>query len=214
MWVIGLGLDNNYTVLDVLRDKLTLTQRTDRLFELVQQWRPLAVFYEEYGLQADIEHIRHLQGQRNYRFDIHKVGGSVSKVDRIRRLMPLFEAGRIWLPERRMLTLYDHSTVDLIDAFIEEEYCAFPVAQHDDMLDCLARIADPDIENLMRWPISTMHGANGRIFSSVSSMSPMSVNPNRGRYARAHKRGSSGFNSGGYDRLGRHKSGNTPGEQG
>ena len=40
-------------------------------------------------------------------------------------------------------TTYDNSTVNLIDAFIEEEFTAFPVDQHDDMLDCLARIADP-----------------------------------------------------------------------
>jgi hypothetical protein len=29
--------------------------------------------------------------------------------------------------------------------FVEEEYVAFPVATHDDMLDRLARIADPEV---------------------------------------------------------------------
>lgn len=47
-------------------------------------------------------------------------------------------------------TLYDRSTVNLIEAFVEEEYLAFPVAQHDDMLDCLARIEDPELK--LRWP--------------------------------------------------------------
>jgi hypothetical protein len=59
--------------------------------------------------------------------------------------MPLFEQGRIILPRSRMRTLFDRSTVNLIDAFVEEEYAAFPVSQHDDMLDCLACILEPDL---------------------------------------------------------------------
>jgi hypothetical protein len=74
----------------------------------------------------------------------------MSKEDRIRRLLPLFEQGRIYLPPTRFRTLYDKSTVNLIDAFVEEEYVAFPVGQHDDMLDCLARIEDP--QTRLRWP--------------------------------------------------------------
>jgi len=32
---------------------------------------------------------------------------------------------------------------DLVREFIDDEYLAFPVAPHDDMLDCMARILDP-----------------------------------------------------------------------
>jgi len=146
MWVVGLGPDNNYVVLDVLRDKLNLGERAERLFELVERWKPLLVGYEEYSMQADIQHIEHLQNERNYRFRIKPLGGSMAKEDRIRRLMPLFEQGRIILPPSRFRTLYDRSTVNLIDAFVEEEYAAFPVSTHDDMLDCLARILDEDLK--------------------------------------------------------------------
>jgi phage terminase large subunit-like protein len=58
MWVIGLGRDKNYVVLDVLRDKLNLQERADALFYLVSTWKPLLVAYEEYGMQADIQFIR------------------------------------------------------------------------------------------------------------------------------------------------------------
>jgi Mg2+/Co2+ transporter CorC len=58
----------------------------------------------------------------------------MGEVDMIRRLMPLFEQSRIILPRSRMRTLYDKTTVDLIDAFVEEEYAAFPVSEHDDSL--------------------------------------------------------------------------------
>jgi phage terminase large subunit-like protein len=100
-WVVGLGPDENYTILDVLRDKLNLAERAERLFELVSTRRPLLVAYEEYGLQADIQFIQHLQEERNYRFTIRPVGGTMGKADRIRRLLPLFEQGRIILPRTR-----------------------------------------------------------------------------------------------------------------
>ena len=152
MWVCGLGPDNNVVILDVLRDKLNLTERAEALFALVKQWQPIQqVVYEEYGLQADIAHIEGLQHRMNYRFRILPVGGTTSKEDRIRRLLPWFEAGRIYLPPSRYRTLYDKSTVNLIDDFVEQEYLAFPVAQHDDMLDCLARIADPALH--LKWPV-------------------------------------------------------------
>jgi hypothetical protein len=61
-------------------------------------------------------------------------GGTTSKVDRIRRLLPIFEGARITLPPTRHRTLYDKRTVDLVDVLIEEEYAAFPVGTHDDVL--------------------------------------------------------------------------------
>jgi hypothetical protein len=33
--------------------------------------------------------------------------------------------------------------VDYVRAFIDDEFTAFPVSTHDDMLDCRARILDP-----------------------------------------------------------------------
>ena len=38
---------------------------------------------------------------------------------------------------------YEGNQVDLIKIFVEEEYLAFPHCVHDDILDCLARAADP-----------------------------------------------------------------------
>ena len=34
---------------------------------------------------------------------------------------------------------------DFVREFIEDEFLAFPVAVHDDMLDCMARITDPEL---------------------------------------------------------------------
>lgn len=145
-WVIGLGPDQNYVALDVIRDRLNLTERTETLFKLHREWKPRRVGYEKYGMQADIEHIREEQERRNYRFDIIELGGQTPKLDRIRKLIPLFEQGRIYLRTSRMYTDYQGETKNLIDVFIEEEFKAFPVMSHDDMLDCLARIVDPELK--------------------------------------------------------------------
>lgn len=144
-WVVGLGPDQNYVVLDVVRDRLNLTERTAKLFELHRRWKPANVGYEKYGMQADIEHIRSEMERRNYRFHITELGGQVPKLDRIKKLIPLFEAGRVYLRHSCMYTNYEGRTHDLIQTFVEEEYKAFPVMSHDDMLDCLARIVDPEL---------------------------------------------------------------------
>ncbi len=150
MWVIGLSDDENYYVLDMARDRLSLTERADKLLTLHRKWKPREVRYEQYGLQADIEHIRDRMDRENYRFKIVEVGGRVSKTDRIKRLVPLFEQGRIWLPHSLYATNREGRNDNLVEVFIEQEYLAFPVGAHDDMLDALARIAEPEMP--LKWP--------------------------------------------------------------
>jgi len=153
MWVVALGMDGNYYILDMVRDRLNLTQRVSRVLELHQTYEPVrqgGVRYEKYGMMGDIEHLDHIMGEEGYRFDIVEVGGSTPKNDRIDRLTPLFEAGRVYLPKTCYSTDKDGKTIDLVKSFVEEEYMCFPVPRHDDMLDALSRIAEPDLP--LKWP--------------------------------------------------------------
>lgn len=143
--VVGLAPDQNYYLVDAVRDRLNLTERAAVLFRLHRQYRPLAVGYERYGMQADIEHIKAEQERTGYRFAITELTGSMPKNDRIRRLIPLFEQGRFWLPERLLFVDSQGQTHDFVQKFEDEEYAAFPVSGHDDMLDCLSRIVDPEL---------------------------------------------------------------------
>ncbi len=142
MEVIGLAPDGNYYLLDAIRDRLNLTQKSAKLFELHRKWKPLKVGYEEYGAQADIEHIQYMMNVENYRFEIVAIGGQVKKEDRIRGLVPVYEQGRFYQPRTLYYADYEGKRVDYIQVFIVEEYSAFPVALHDDMMDCRARILD------------------------------------------------------------------------
>jgi len=139
MMVIGLGIDKNYYIIDMIRDRLNLTERTQVLFGLHKMYHPVAVGYEEYGMQSDIEHLQYVQEQENYRFPIYPLGGNVGKEDRIRALVPIFEQKRMFLLQMCIRPQHDGKTLDLTKVFIEE-YKTFPVGQHDDMMDALARV--------------------------------------------------------------------------
>ncbi len=151
-WVVGLGPDKKIRIIDVVRDRLNLTERTKLVFDWHRKYKPIrdGVRYESYGKDSDIQHIQAKQAEENYSFDIHAVGGSTPKPDRIKRLIPYFEQGNILLPRSHHYTNYEKKTCDLIHDFIHEEYLAFPVPIHDDMLDSLARLLDPDLQ--LTWP--------------------------------------------------------------
>jgi len=150
MFVIGAASDQNLYILDIVRDRLNLLERTAKLFELHKRWKPLhskiRTGYEKYGKDADIEHIKDKQDQENYRFPITEVGGPMAKNDRIRRLVPDYEGGNIFLPKTLNYIDYENKSLDLIKIFIEEEYEPFPVGEHDDMFDAQARIKDMNVE--------------------------------------------------------------------
>lgn len=160
IFVLGYNQDHRIYVLDLVRDKLNLNERTTKLMELHKKWRPKQVGYEKYGKDTDIEHIEYVQKEEKYRFTITPLGGAMSKNDRIRRLVPDFENEVIWMPEVLTYTNYDDDEVNLIKDFIEEEFLEFPVSNHDDMLDCLARLRDEDIK--MTFP-GAIYGEKPRV---------------------------------------------------
>lgn len=150
MVVIGLGADKNYYLLDIVWDRLNLKERTEALFYLHHKWRPLQTGYEKYGKDSDIEHIKSVQEQKNYRFDITALGGRLGNLDRIRRLIPIFAEGRFYLPDQMQKTLTDGRSVDLIEQFLTQEYDPFPVG-HADAFDIISRILDDELT--VTWPM-------------------------------------------------------------
>lgn len=162
MWVVGLGEDGNIYIVDGLHDRLNLTERAEALFRLRRQYMPLAVGYEQYGMQADIEHIRYVQEQEGYRFAITPLGGAMPKNDRIRRLVPAFEQGRVYLPQFLRRRDKDGVEYELIRDFVEQEYTPFPVCAHDDMLDCFARLFDLGVRFPGKRPVAAASTAKAR----------------------------------------------------
>lgn len=144
-WVLGYNNDQKIYVLEFVRDRLNLSERTSLVFDLHKRWQPEQVGYEQYGMQSDIEHIQGEMERQIYHFVITKLDGSMPKNDRIRRLIPKFEQGTILLPDKMLRRNYEGRSEDLVQIFQDEEYNAFPVSAHDDMLDSLSRLADHNI---------------------------------------------------------------------
>lgn len=145
MIVFGYGEDECFYVIDIVRDRLDLREKAQMLMHLHREYKPItAVGYEQYGMQADIQAIKEYQSQENYHFKIKPLGGNIKKEDRIQRLIPIFEQGRILMPDRLIRSNRDGEQIDLVKSFVDEEYLAWPYARHDDMLDCFSRICDDD----------------------------------------------------------------------
>lgn len=165
-WVIGHGEDMKYRVLEIRRDRMNLSKRGETLFELHRKWKPELVAYEEYGMQADIEHFQTIMKRDLYEFDILPLGGPMPKNQRILRLVPHFENGyvpiekggdglsksRIILPTSCVQIDYQGIAHDLVKDFVEQEYTPFPVLSHDDMFDGLARICDLEEKGAIQVP--------------------------------------------------------------
>lgn len=143
MIVVAVCEDENYYIVDMIRDRLSLSEKAQKLFELHRKYRPLHIGYEQYGMQSDIQHINEKMGQYNYRFNIvpldEKLGG---KNKRIMRLEPLYRNGRIYMPPKIEYIDVEGKLRDLTQSFIKEEYMQYPACTHDDMLDALSRILD------------------------------------------------------------------------
>lgn len=159
MGVWGLGKDNNYYLLDMVRDKIPLKKRTEALFDLHKKWSPIKlVGYEIVGMQSDVEHIQEMMEYKGYHFDVTEMGAHQKKhgpYGRIARLQPLFADHKIWLPKRLLKVLSTGQRVDLIEQFLEEEYGLYPFCLHDDALDMFARLLDPDLKPRMPFPTKT-----------------------------------------------------------
>ncbi len=143
--VVGWNTDRNVYLIHGERIRANLTERAATLFRLVREFNPILVGYERYGMQADIEHIQSEMRRVNYYFGIREMGGQTPKPDRIRRLIPWFEQGRLFLPVQSTFRDNEGSLRNFTREFVEEEYDTFPVCAHDDMLDCLARLAEPEL---------------------------------------------------------------------
>ena len=147
MWLWGLDPLGNYFLVDMVRERLNLFERWNTLKRFMMRHpHTTKVYYEEYGMQADIQHFNSKMKDDGVYFSIESMGGKLKKTDRIRKLIPLFEGGKVYLPESLAA---DSDGRNLIREFVEEEYLLFPYASHDDMLDAASRVRD---ENVEAWP--------------------------------------------------------------
>lgn len=148
--VIGLSDDNNYYLLDMVRDRLNPTERVETLFMLHRKWnaicgKPPKVGYEKYGMMTDTHYIKLRQNEENYRFPLIELGGAVMKEERIRRIIPDMQRGRWWFPVELPYIDGEGRGFDLVKELLYGELPTFPKARFDDMIDAISRIYDKEM---------------------------------------------------------------------
>lgn len=160
MAVVGLAPDNNYYLLDMIRDRLNPTERIDTLFMLHRKWNAACgkspkVGYEKYGMMTDTHYIREKQRVDAYNFSIVELGGQTMKEERIRRLIPDMQNARWFLPARLDYVDLEGRKFDLITE-MKGEMASFPRARHDDILDAVSRVYETELYLTFPKPRVTM----------------------------------------------------------
>lgn len=143
---LGFAKDGNVYVLDVVRDKLDLMDRVRKVFELHKTWQPKCVYVKKQGSEPDYDAIRNKQNEDNYRFRCDFVLEKGRKVTRIERLIPYFEAGKIWWPESLVKLGWDGKYHDVVKEIFDNEYSVYPICKNDDGLDSLSSMIDVPVK--------------------------------------------------------------------
>lgn len=138
--VVHVDPDRNWYVQMANRLRITATDTVQLIFELYDRFNPTVIGIETIAYQQSLIHFLqnemarrgvHLPLQEIKAARLDKEGGkhtTPSKYMRIRRLVPMFEWGKIFLNQG----LHD----------LEMEFSSFPRGSHDDIIDALARIED------------------------------------------------------------------------
>lgn len=147
--VWGLAADNNYYLLDMIRDRLNPTDRVETLFMIHRMWnektgKPPKVGYEKYGMMSDVHYIKERQKQDAYHFNLIELGGAMQKEERIRQLIPPMQQSRIYVPGTLPYIDVEGRKFDLM-VELKAEMATFPRSRFDDALDCAARLFSPEL---------------------------------------------------------------------
>lgn len=131
--VAGMDFQRDLYVRHILRMKMTYSDIIRNIFDLYNRYQPKLVILETIGTQKSIMYdLANEQKRRNSWVPLREIsGGNKPKEERIRGLAPFYENGR---------------AVHIVGANqiedLEYELLQFPVGEHDDIIDALARILE------------------------------------------------------------------------
>lgn len=139
---VGIGYGETIMILDMFKDKITLEGKFKILVEQYVKYHPEHVFYEEVGMQSDIESLQREMERTNTYFPILKFSPIKwgEKSARIEKVQFEFKNRRIWLPEHCYHDTAVGDRVDMTGFFLSSEYSGYPHIMHDDMLDCISHV--------------------------------------------------------------------------
>ena len=175
---VGRGPDGRYYVLDWIHERLNLAEKIQAVIRLVAKFggprRVRCVWWEQVGPMSDVESLKIEMNRRLYHFAVRELRHTTNKDFRIVRLVVPFSNGDVVLPRRIVRQRREGGvdgasetvrSYDAIHEFVEDEYAPYTGVQssipHDDMLDTLADIMDPEVLEAFQPPADPYAGRSG-----------------------------------------------------
>lgn len=121
--------NGTHYLLDVLRKKMEFTQMQEAIEKTAKRWEANVILVEDKG--SGTQYIQTRQGKAPAPIIPIPVNNADSKEFRFDAVTPMFEAGRVYLPDRA-IWLPDY----------EKELLAFPMGKYDDQVDATSQYLD------------------------------------------------------------------------
>lgn len=139
---VGVDERGDWWLLDIIRDKLSPSERVQLALSICQKHDLHRIHYEAIGFQdTDAFNLKNAAREAQWSLVVEemKAGGS-SKEDRIRGLQRMYEMGRVhWPVKYSYASKYERRTIDMVEIFRDEAWM-FPKCEHDDLLDAHSQI--------------------------------------------------------------------------
>lgn len=138
--VLGVDPEGTWFLIDCIRDKLSVEDRTNLVFHMAQTHGIRLVHYESIGFQdTDRFIVERKSREGGWPISARPLKFTrTSKEDRIRGLQPVYERGLIRWPQSCVhTTQYEKRSEDMLE-ILRDEMLMFPKIEHDDLLDCHA----------------------------------------------------------------------------
>ena len=133
MMTIGVDQYSNLYVLDIVRDRLSVSGIINAIFQQNERWHPRVIGLEEVAFQRALRYAIQQESQKRKMFlnIVELKPRARSKIERIKGLQPLYANGKVL-----------HFRELIYNIYLEDELLRFPKGKHDDMIDALSYCLD------------------------------------------------------------------------
>lgn len=142
IWTVGVANGGQLMLIDLVYGSLTFEDKWRSLVQIYKKFHPITIFYEEVGMQSDIDSLRREMERTNIYFPVSNYNPNSwgPKEQRIEKLQFALSMRRLWFPRNCFHQDNDGNFSDTINQFINLEYLSYPYSKNDDALDCLSSI--------------------------------------------------------------------------
>lgn len=133
MVVVGVDMNNNIYVLDILKERMTPNDIINEIFRMNERWHPQTIGLEEVAFQRALRYTiqKEMQLRKKYLNITELKPRARNKDQRIKGMQPQYANGKVL-----------HNRDLVFNIYLEDELLRFPRGKHDDIIDALSYCLD------------------------------------------------------------------------